>query len=55
LLHQFDGCHHEPVDRYEISISQMAMDLFPYMLIFPFLISPTFTGFDYASNGVDVL
>ena len=26
-LQIFNGCHHELVDRYEISISQMSMDL----------------------------
>ena len=55
LLQQLYGLHYEQVDRYEISISQMAMDLLHYMLIYSFLISPTFTALDAASNGASVL
>ena len=39
--------HHDMVDRYEISISQMTMDfsLFTYIFLFS-LTAKTFTGFD---------
>jgi len=34
LLQQIYGRHYEPVNCYEISISQMAMDLFPLCILF---------------------
>jgi hypothetical protein len=38
-LHKFYGRHHELFDRYEISISQMTMDMFPFYVDvkYPFL------------------
>ena len=47
-LQQFYCCHYELVDRYEISISQMTINLFPCKYIVFFLLSqirllPNFT------------
>jgi len=36
-LQNFYGHHDKLVDRYKIFISQMKMELFPFMLIFSFL------------------
>ena len=47
-LHKFYGHHQELVDRYEISIYQMEMNLFYFMYIFSSSVSEnTFTGYDY--------
>ena len=56
LLEKFYGCHHEPVDRHEILISQIAMDLFSLVNIyFSSITDKTFTGPDYMCNMVGVL
>jgi hypothetical protein len=49
--------HHEVADRYEISISRMTMDLWPFMLFFCLSSNTdkTFTVLDYMSNWADVL
>jgi hypothetical protein len=47
-LQKFYGRHNDLVDSYEISISQMTMDLFPFNVDFIFPLSlTTFTGLDY--------
>jgi hypothetical protein len=44
------GRLHELVDRYEISISQMTMNLFPFTRFFFFLLSLTRLPLDFRYN-----
>jgi hypothetical protein len=55
-LQNFYGHHDKLVDRYKIFISQMKMELFPFMLIFLSSITDnTFNGLDFMSNMASVL
>jgi hypothetical protein len=49
-LQKFFGRNHELVDRYEISISQMTMNLFPFTYT-----DPTFTRLEYASIVLSII
>ena len=50
------SCHHKLVDRYEISISQIAIGLFPFTYILLSSITyKNFTGLAYVSNTTGAL
>ena len=46
------GRYHELIDSYEVSNSQIAMDIFPFTYFFlSFITDKTFTGLDYEYHG----